>query len=525
MKFRKKAYRSRAIAGVWVTVMFLAMIPMLGWAMDMSYVAYVVQKLQVAADAAALAGAAEAKTDIPLARLRAQATSAANTAGTTAGVPDPVLMDLNAVNLPDGDIVTGRYYRWDDTTTDPPHFAGDFDTTAAGGAINAVKAVARRTETSLNGKLPLLCGPIFGVDTTEVSRDAIALVVGATGAGLIVLCDDCDCALEFSGSTQLTLDTTSGYDGDAAIQVNSDATGCNNSAAVCGDGSSLTIDAPEINIVAEGPESSCFNANAVVPPLNPGSPSIPDPLAGLPEPTIDYSADRGCIGNSACVFLCDDGPLEGSSCVTNSDCPQGGKCLGALVACEGGSNDSYACMSDADCPGGLCKHVPQLCFEGANADMACMDNADCPGGLCLTTVRAHSGYYSGGFRMNSAKSNLILDGGVYSLDNAEAGLPRVWSSTAGISPLTRSCCTSWATAKLIWRVAATSRSLPSVTRPTSTGASAFSSRAPTTSKPASSALATRSSKARITSRTTILSSAGRHRRGQSVDRLYPRHPR
>ena len=74
MKFRKKAYRLRAVAGVWIASMIVLIVAMLGWAMDTSYVAYVAQQLQVAADAAALAGAAEAKTDLPLARLRAQAT-------------------------------------------------------------------------------------------------------------------------------------------------------------------------------------------------------------------------------------------------------------------------------------------------------------------------------------------------------------------------------------------------------------------------------------------------------------------
>ena len=71
--------------------------------MDTSYVAYVAQQLQVAADGASLAGAAVAKTDLDVARLRAQATSAANTAGITASVPDTVLLELNTANDPEGD--------------------------------------------------------------------------------------------------------------------------------------------------------------------------------------------------------------------------------------------------------------------------------------------------------------------------------------------------------------------------------------------------------------------------------------
>ncbi|MCH8852794.1 MAG: hypothetical protein IID41_09115, partial [Planctomycetes bacterium] len=84
MKPGKGSYRSRAVAGAWIATMLVLIVAMLGWAMDTSYVAYVAQQLQVAADSASLAGAAEAKTDLAVSRLRAQATSAANTAGITA---------------------------------------------------------------------------------------------------------------------------------------------------------------------------------------------------------------------------------------------------------------------------------------------------------------------------------------------------------------------------------------------------------------------------------------------------------
>ena len=200
MKSRKKAYRSRAVAGVWIASMLVLIVAMLGWAMDTSYVAYVAQQLQVAADAASLAGAAVAKTDLAVSRLRAQATSAANSAGITASVPDPVLLYLNEGNLPEGDIVTGRFYRWDDPITG--HLAGDFVETAVLGEVNSVKAVARRTESSLNGKLPLLFGPIFGVDTTELSRDAIAMVGGATGAGFTGAAADYAAAMKSQNQSQ-----------------------------------------------------------------------------------------------------------------------------------------------------------------------------------------------------------------------------------------------------------------------------------------------------------------------------------
>ncbi len=511
MKSRKKAYRSRAVAGVWIASMLFLIVAMLGWAMDTSYVAYVAQQLQVAADAASLAGAAEAKTDIPLARLRAQFTSAANTAGITASVPDPVLLYLNEDNLPEGDIVTGRFYRWDHPIEG--HFAGDFVETSLLGEVNSVKAVARRTGTSLNGKLPLLFGPVFGVDTTDLTRDAIAMVGGATGAGLIVLCPDCECALDFSGTTELTLANAPGFEGESIIQVDSDATGCSpNRGALCANGNAVDITAPGINLVAEGPESYCLSGLEAtdVPPINPGMPYIPDPLAGLPEPDPALMPDRGCISSNGCydtqacsgglsegilcaadadcldevgtcavtgsacgggpssgtactassecevavscdailftctagpnagaacasdaecgnwtcddVMNCTDGPFIGAPCSNSNQCTDAGSCQSARTACNGGTDDGIMCTSQADCPAGQCMAAPLICNLGDNHNAICSNDADCPGGgSCLTTVHARPGYYPGGFRVTNSNFRLILESGVYSLDNADGG--------------------------------------------------------------------------------------------------------
>ncbi|MCZ6653167.1 MAG: pilus assembly protein TadG-related protein, partial [Planctomycetota bacterium] len=425
--------RRRGITGVWVALMGSLMLVFLGLAIDTSYVVRTIEELQIAADSAALAGAAQVKADIDLARAQAKLLAFNNTAGMTNGVRDKVVLALNSTNDTAGDIVTGRWYRWDDNTTDPPRYAGDFVETTVLGEINALKVVARRindTDTDPEAPktaLPLLFGSLFGWATVDLEVDAIAMSVGTTGAGLLVLCPDCACSLEFSGDTSMTLTTVEGYDGDASIVVDSNATGCNHNAAVCGHGSALDIDAQEINVVAYGPEYACFNDNAIVPPLNPGTLYVPDPLKDLPEPTINYAADRGCIGTSGCVKLCDAGPSVGSSCVFDTDCPDG-LCKGGLVACEGGFDEKpppgYSCMDNEDCPvGELCKLVPLRCYEGANAGALCIGTADCPGGLCLKTVRARSGYYSGGFRTTSANSNLILDPGVYSLDNVEPAGP------------------------------------------------------------------------------------------------------
>ena len=160
MSAKRVSNRLRAVAGVWIAMMLLTIVAMLGWAMDTSYVVYVSQQLQVAADAAALGGATAAKTNLDLARTRAQATGQANQAGVVANVPQDVVLDLNIGNLPDGDIVTGRYFRWDDDTVDPPASAGDFVETSVLGEVNAVKAVAWRGEGWNAGDLPLLFGPV-----------------------------------------------------------------------------------------------------------------------------------------------------------------------------------------------------------------------------------------------------------------------------------------------------------------------------------------------------------------------------
>ncbi|MCH8969546.1 MAG: hypothetical protein IIA66_10570, partial [Planctomycetes bacterium] len=221
--------RRRGITGVWVALMGSLMVAFLGLAIDTSYVVRTIQELQIAADSAALAGAAQVKTDIDAARAQAKLLAFNNTAGMTNGVRDEVVLALNSTNLPAGDIVTGRWYRWDDDTTDPPHFAGDFDASATVG-INALKVVARRINDAdpeaQKTSLPLLFGPVFGWDTVDLEVDAVAMSVGTTGAGLIVLCPDCECALKFGGNTELTLATAEGYDGDASIVVDSNATGC-----------------------------------------------------------------------------------------------------------------------------------------------------------------------------------------------------------------------------------------------------------------------------------------------------------
>ncbi len=75
----------------------------------------------------------------------------------------------------EGDVVVGRYNRLTRTFTPTTEIP------------NALKVVARRTEDSLGGPVSLNFGPIANVDTVNISRLAIAIATGGTGAGLIAL--------------------------------------------------------------------------------------------------------------------------------------------------------------------------------------------------------------------------------------------------------------------------------------------------------------------------------------------------
>jgi len=144
---RTRRARSRGVVSFWlVLVLFLVFMLFLALPLEVGYMVLVGNQLQVAADAAALAAVSWVRSDDDFARTQAVNLAAANTA---AG--DPVLMDRNDANDEDGDVVLGRFSR--DT--------GIFTPDAS--QFNAVKTVARRTEGSLSGPLPLLFGGLLGL--------------------------------------------------------------------------------------------------------------------------------------------------------------------------------------------------------------------------------------------------------------------------------------------------------------------------------------------------------------------------
>ncbi len=255
----------RGVALLWTAVAMLVLVAFIGLAVDFGMMVWTAEQLQIAADGAALAGARWVRTDESLARDQAQLVGAANVAG---GVN--VELNRNDANSADGDIVVGRFDR-DDLTFDPTGFP------------NAVKVNARRTSGSLNGSLPLNFARVLGFNETDIQRSAIAILGGGTGTGMLILDNNASCALTIRGNPTIELN-------DGAIQVNS-----TNSCGTCLQGDPYIL-ASEFNMVGD----ACLtgvNENEV-PPLNDHQPEIPDPLADLPAPSFNPSANLGTIKNS-----------------------------------------------------------------------------------------------------------------------------------------------------------------------------------------------------------------------------------
>lgn len=159
---RGPAAPRRAVALVWTAIMLVVFIGLAGLVCDLGYVILTGTQLQSAADAAALAGAWRLRPtfDETIVRKTAQSVAKENQA---AKLP---------VDLDDADIAIGTY----DPATRT--FTPDLR------SPDAVKVVAHRT----GGKaLPLLFGPIFGVNTANVSRTAIASIEPGVRPALLIL--------------------------------------------------------------------------------------------------------------------------------------------------------------------------------------------------------------------------------------------------------------------------------------------------------------------------------------------------
>ena len=287
----------RGVSTIFVAVLVLVLVGLAGLATDMAYALFVGHQLQVVADAAALSGA-RALPDGP-ARARAVAIEvAANNA--VAGAP--LRLSANLDNAPDGDIALGWY------DLDTRNFIADEERT------NAVRVVARRTRSSDSGALPLVFGPMFGIETVDLTRVAVATVARGALPRLIVLQPDGVCAFQMIGFGRIDLRGDVDAMGNfAAIQVNSI-----NARAVCHTGRT-EVEADELNVVGEVLRGGRLNIDGVI---QAGAPPLEDPLIDLPAPEWNGSNIHDAIietngrtirltpGHYPDGIVIDDGRLE-----------------------------------------------------------------------------------------------------------------------------------------------------------------------------------------------------------------------
>jgi hypothetical protein len=261
---------------------------MVGLALDSAKIYLVAHQLQNAADAAALAGARLVKADPSAARMKAYEYAYANYYADA----DSVILDENWSNAEDGDIVIGKYF----------HQYGTFVPVEEGEFANAVKVVARCTGASPNPPVSLNFGPIADVHTANVSRYAIAVSSGGTGAGLITLgCGDPEnpdpnsqtgTGLDIEGGSVIDV---SGGVVEGEIQVN--CASCDHpKPAVSGGGAKADIEGAQINVVG------CYGGPEVDVPIAEGADYMPDPLGCypnydclMPPPPYDESYRRVII--------------------------------------------------------------------------------------------------------------------------------------------------------------------------------------------------------------------------------------
>ena len=260
----KRVPPRRGIALIWTAIFGMVFVGLVALAGDTAYVYLVGQQLQSAADAAALAGALVVRSGDAAARTAATNTAAANYAGGLS-----VQLAANTSNDAAGDVVVGTY----DSTN-------GFTATTIN--PNAVKVLTRRTAGSPAGALPLFFSPLFGINTSNVSRSAIAKAGEGVGAGLILLgTTGTDLSVN---NADLSVASTNG--GGGSIWVNSDGTGRDIAVDVK---SNSTMTASDVYVHGGSASAqlpgTCGGCGGCGQTLHTCADVMADPLGGLPAPS------------------------------------------------------------------------------------------------------------------------------------------------------------------------------------------------------------------------------------------------
>lgn len=262
---RAKRFSRGGIIYIWVMIILLMLITIIGLALDIGKVAFVAHQLQNAADAAALGGARVVKISQSQARQNAIDVALLNYAD-----GQNIQLSDNEENNLNGDIVVGRY----------DLEAGTFTVTTTG--ANALKVSIRYGDGFPAGPVSLNFGSLFNVDTYDISRSAIAVASGGTGAGMIALADE-GIGLKINGSLSLNVQ-------NGAILVNS---ADDNAVRIIGQ---PELDALELDVTGDVDATGGFEFDPNF-PVNTGvepteDPICPDPLDEcLPEPLWDPAYD------------------------------------------------------------------------------------------------------------------------------------------------------------------------------------------------------------------------------------------
>ena len=252
--------RRQGGAIVYTVIVLFVLIGFVGLAIDWGYMTWTAQKLQNAADAAALAGAQEVWHSHSDARDAAINLAALNEAGSK-----PVTLNRNMSNNAKGDVVMGKY----DIATKTFTATGDRTVT------NAVLVVARRTTGSGAGPLPLFFGPIFSKKSADVSRYGIAVALGRPDWSSVLALNTKDPnSLHIFGSSTIDL-------GEGSIHVNSSS-----GQSTLFQGTNFTFVGSEVNIVGGYHEKGNANIENAT-DINPGEPALSDPLGSLPAPPFE----------------------------------------------------------------------------------------------------------------------------------------------------------------------------------------------------------------------------------------------
>lgn len=328
---------------VYVAIILPVLICLVGLGADTAYVYMASSQLQDAADAAALAGAAEVQFSTSQAVTNAMAAAAANKAAQA------------SVQLATSDVVVGNYNQTSNTFT------------ANGTPYNAVQVTARRTTGSPSGPLNLIFGkmPLIGVGSVNVSRSATAMTAGTMNAAVVAL----------SSSTSSAVSTTATLAcGTGGVQCNSNSSSC----VSCSGSGKITGTEVRCCGTTSGSGSS-FPSTVYT-----GATPVTDPCASLPEPA--KGSDLGSISHTtgSSTYSCSPGYYSGGITLAGSNSlnlTQGTYILGppGLQVSGSASINAYGCTF--------------FCTTG-NSGSTC-GTVSCAGSGSISLVSSFSGTYEG----------------------------------------------------------------------------------------------------------------------------------